>query len=87
MVSTTESGRAERGALSALVHLLEERKVIEEIETAVAVDADFPESLCYELLDKMLGYLVTMRYSDFSFDRQDSWFLAIGNCQGICRPV
>ncbi len=77
MASTIESVRAERGALSALVHRLEERKVIAEIEAAVAIDADFPESLCYELLGKIRGYLITIQYSDFIFDRQDSWLLAI----------
>lgn len=76
MVSNNKA-KHELGALSALVHRLADRKVLQEIEEAFGIDADFPEGRCFELIGCICSKLMSLKYSGLNYVRQDSWFLII----------
>ncbi len=76
MVSKNKA-KHELGALSALVHRLADRKVLQEIEEAFGIDADFPEGRCFELIGCIHSKLMSLKFSGLNYVRQDSWFLII----------
>lgn len=77
MAATSERLNDERGALSSSVRRLEEGSVIREIEEVLGVDAHFPASICYELLDRILDNLIGLKVNYGGCPRLESWLVAV----------